>query len=274
MRIKILLLILIVPMLTVAQSASLVLLGKYEKSDWISYKYFNNRVNDQLIVYRYVDSLLSVHSDKSIKLKINYYGRIFKKSAAKIEYDTTGIVDLKIHSGLGTFPKNAVSFIGNIPYQISELIIKNDKINFDDKPKITTDNNGLTTSIKTTHWLETYNYNLNNEIVNIERKFFPYNEDSTGFMTLCVSSANKWIGQYDSKGNLIFETTYWDNGNEYKASYDFENELLIKSEYVDIFKNDKQLKKYSYEKGTLKEINIYNSEQKRIGRLSYKWRIN
>lgn len=272
MRIKNLLLILIAPLIGFAQSTNIMLLEKYEKSDWIGYKYFNNRVNDQLIVYRYVDSILSVKPDKSVNLNIKYYGKFFKKGGSKIKFDTTGIVDFQIYRGSISFPRRVVWVIGNISNQIFELVTKTDTINSEGKPTTTKNDKGLIISIKSNRWMETYYYDSYNQIVKIERRFNQFKEDSTEFRIFCLLSANKWIGQYDSKGNLIYETTYWDNGNEYTASYEFDNELLVKSEYVDIFKNNKLLKKYIYENGVLTEILIYNSKQKRIGRLSYKWK--
>ena len=273
MRIKLLLLVLIIPEMIFAQSDYLRLFNKYDKSDWISFKFFNNKANDKLFEYKTVDHLLESNSNSQVRLDLIYKGKSFRKGKAIIKYDTTGIIDFKSRNGLLSFPKRMLWFVSEIPYNISELVTKKDTSDIDKIYTIQKNATGFTTFVSSNYWSETFSYDSHNNLIKIERKYNPYGEDSTGFRTFCLNSANKWIGEYDSNHLLISESTFWDNGKEYKASYSFDDGVLIESEYDDIFTNKKQIKKYFYNNGFIHEVQMYDPKGKLIGRLKYKWTI-
>ena len=139
--------------------------------------------------------------------------------------------------------------------------------------KFREDNNGIITSISSTYWSESYTYDSNNNLITIERKFNPYGKDSTGFMTFCLSTANKWVGEYDSHNQLFSETTYWDNGQQYAATHSFTNGVLTSSEYVNPRTNMQELKKYFYANGVLREEQVFDSSGKLIQKLTYAWTV-
>ncbi len=273
MKIKLLLIILIIPRFIIAQSDYLRLFNKFEKSDWIGYNYFNNRANDNLIKYKSVERLFESNVVSQLRLDLTIKGRTFREGKVIIKFDTSGIVDFKVRKGLFSFPKRMIWFISYIPYNISELLTKKDTSNIDKIHTIQKNDIGLITLISSNYWSEIYSYDSHNNLNKIVMKYNPYGKDSTSFRTFCLSSANKWIGEYDSNNLLINETTFWDNGKEYKASYSFVNGVLIGSEYIDIFKNIKKTKKYFYVNGLIHEVQSFNSKGKLTGKLKYKWTI-
>ncbi len=263
--------------LTLAQDSkisTLDLMRKYESSELLGNIYFGNRVNDQLVIYSYVDSVLSFQEVNEVELKIKIYGKLFKRAQARIKYDSSGKSEYKGRNGMISFPRRAIRFISNIPSNLARLTNKKKFNNTEDKIEVIKNSKGLITKIKENDWSETYKYNAKNELIQITREFSPVKVDSNTINFFCASYQNKWIGKYDSDGQLIFESSFWNNGNSSNSSREFENGLLTNCDYDDYNSKNNLTKKYYYENRRIREIHVFNSKQNRISKIKFSWDIN
>jgi YD repeat-containing protein len=244
MRIIISSIFLIIGFVTNSQTNYVDLINKYEKLDMYGSCFFDNVSIDRYIKHQIIDSLLGISGIKQVIIKQKPSGLHIRKSYWTEIYDSNG------------------------------LSYKNYKYKTIDTTKTIKqfDNIGNLLAVEKGHFKETYKYDDLGNIIEINKSFNTYTRDSTGFRTMCYSFANKWKGLYDTKNRLISEETHWNNGNIYKASYEYLNGV-IKSANHNALKQENLRKEYIYENGLLIRIDFYNIKGRRIRHQKIKWTI-
>jgi hypothetical protein len=268
MKIKLFLFILIFPRLLFSQSDYFRLLNKYDKSDWIRYR-FENKVNDKLIEYKSIERLLTNNTNCKIRLNLITKGKVCRKMKETYLYDTSGLINYKIRYGLCSITKRTFWFICELPRNMAYVFTPKDTSGIDKVRKIEKNKKGLITSIISNYWTETYSYDSAYNLIKIEKKFNRLGNDSSGFNLSCANFENKWTFEYDSNNLITKETSFWDDGKERgRSSYSFTN-----GELTECNSNNEYIKKYHYENGIIHKILIFNHKKKQIGKIKYKWEV-